>query len=280
MAFRKVTEKEWTVAIEAYMAGKTAKEAAAVIGAHSQGLRYAMKRRGLSCRGPSESHRIHQLDEAFFDEINSEEKAYWLGFITADGCVHGRQLTVGLKKGDRAHLATLRCALQTTAPVSERTKCSRFVVTSRSLCKALSKLGVRERKSLVVKPCRKVPLALLRHYWRGIVDGDGTVSAHRTKRGAPQFRVRLVGSLAIVAGFLSFVRSSVTEKIRATFAPAKNIWRVGFGGLRLPRAICRVLYEGCMVALPRKDFVAQQAIMASNGRNFTMPSEGIFDSAR
>ena len=39
------------------------------------------------------------LNIDYFKEINSFEKAYWLGFICADGCIHknGGKLTITVK---------------------------------------------------------------------------------------------------------------------------------------------------------------------------------------
>ncbi len=47
--------------------------------------------------------------KTFFDVIDSEEKAYWLGFIYADGNVskNGYTLTIGLQATDSSHLMKL-----------------------------------------------------------------------------------------------------------------------------------------------------------------------------
>ena len=51
--------------------------------------------------------RKYALNEAFFEIIDSEEKAYWLGFIAADGCVYRRTLSINLNIKDKAHLEKL-----------------------------------------------------------------------------------------------------------------------------------------------------------------------------
>ena len=51
--------------------------------------------------------RKYALNETFFEVINSEEKAYWLGFIAADGCVYRRTLSINLNIKDKEHLEKL-----------------------------------------------------------------------------------------------------------------------------------------------------------------------------
>lgn len=47
--------------------------------------------------------RKYSVNEIFFEVINTEEKAYWLGFIFADGCVLDRKLPNGNKNGALKH---------------------------------------------------------------------------------------------------------------------------------------------------------------------------------
>ena len=47
-----------------------------------------LKKNGIESRTPEEAHRKFVLREDFFDEIDTEEKAYFLGFMFADGCNH------------------------------------------------------------------------------------------------------------------------------------------------------------------------------------------------
>jgi hypothetical protein len=73
--------------VAAYLAGATAEEAAAQFGYSYMACIFGLKQRGITPRGRSEAHRRYAVDEAFFDVINTEEKAYWLGFLTADGTI-------------------------------------------------------------------------------------------------------------------------------------------------------------------------------------------------
>lgn len=59
----------------------------------------------------------YSLNENFFQEINTEEKAYWLGFLMADGCIldqpqRSKRLTVALKEKDINILHKLNKSLE------------------------------------------------------------------------------------------------------------------------------------------------------------------------
>jgi len=48
-------------------------------------------------------------DRTYFDTIQTEPQAYWLGFLLADGCLfrNGKQVAVLLGIRDRSHLGQL-----------------------------------------------------------------------------------------------------------------------------------------------------------------------------
>jgi hypothetical protein len=46
-----------------------------------------LNQRGIKRRFGSEAHRTHSANHSFFNTIDTEEKAYWLGFLAADGCI-------------------------------------------------------------------------------------------------------------------------------------------------------------------------------------------------
>lgn len=48
---------------------------------------YVLKKLGLKAKSNLDCQRKQELKEDFFEKINSEEKAYWLGFMFADGNV-------------------------------------------------------------------------------------------------------------------------------------------------------------------------------------------------
>ena len=229
------------------------------------------------------ARRIYALDDHFFDIIDTEAKAYWLGFITADGCVQvgkagangwaRNHLYVKLKSSDAGHLEKLKADLAAENPVRHVPQAGRagsaadISFTSVRLTEALIRLGVTPRKSLTVRPWSG-PAHLMRHYWRGMVDGDGSIGKHA---GADKWYLKLVGTSACVEAFRDWAAplSGSAARIR----PKDNIWSWTAGGLASPQAIARAMYEDATVYLDRKHALALQ-LMATPVRHRTWLAQG------
>lgn len=216
----------------------------------------------------------YRLDETFFDAIDTEAKAYWLGFITADGSVHAgpagangwqrHQLYVKLKASDAGHLEKLRSALDAEAPVrpvpqaTSGNPAADICFNSRHLVESLIALGVTPRKSLTVKPWSG-PASLMRHYWRGAFDGDGTIVKHPGLE-RDKWHLRFLGSEAAVEAFRLW--SAGVCGTAAKKYPKGNIWSFTMGGLASPQAVARELYDGATVYLDRKHDLAHRLMAA------------------
>lgn len=71
--------------IELFDAGLNNKEISKIIGCDRNTVRRRLKKIGI-IRVPEKAHP--NLNEEYFDEINSKEKAYWFGFLCADGYIY------------------------------------------------------------------------------------------------------------------------------------------------------------------------------------------------
>lgn len=119
---------------------------------------------------------------------------YWAGFIAADGCVTSKNgykyVSVKLKSDDEQHLLKL-CRFvkkeQRVVRVKEYIKQtnrfydeSRISFGSKELIRDLrDNFNITERKSLTIKPPANIPDNCTRHYIRGFMDGDGSISFKR-----------------------------------------------------------------------------------------------------
>jgi hypothetical protein len=64
----------------------------------------------------SRSARKYTLDEHYFEAIDTEEKAYWLGFIATDGWITKTGLGIGLNVKDRSHLELFSRCVKSDKP--------------------------------------------------------------------------------------------------------------------------------------------------------------------
>lgn len=241
--------------ITAYLSGVSTAQAAAPFGHTAQTCSNILKRRGITPRSHEEVCRRYAVDENFFDYIDTEEKAYWLGFITADGGIVKGAIVLQLKIDDIGHLYKFTTALHSDHPVSIREvracgrtqPMGRVVISSVKLVQALLKLGVGEKKSHIVRPCEHIPGPLLNAYWRGVVDGDGSVCCEPTRK---RWIVSLVGNQFIVTGFRDFIAQFVNSK--AAVRPHKSIFIIRYSGNLVARAAAWILYSGATIYLDRK----------------------------
>lgn len=120
------------------------------------------------------------LNKDAFKVIDSEEKAYWLGFLCADGCVHNGYISINLQKRDIDHLEKFKSFLNFRGIIATETKNQkeycRISIGNRTIYEDLMALGCTERKSLTLTPCEKVPEEFIFDFIRGYWDGDGGLS--------------------------------------------------------------------------------------------------------
>jgi hypothetical protein len=207
----------------------------------------------------------------FFDQVDTPAKAYWLGFISADGCIvatprnpEGNHLAMQLAIRDKSHLTKLKEALGANAGVRTRVNTgfgktlgsALLSVGSRRLTDGLLALGVTPRKSATQVPWDG-PAHLMPHYWRGMMDGDGSLA----RKGDGLFTIFLCGSEPCVRGFAKWA----AQVCGTTAKPytRSGCWYVGISGrYKVPRLVS-ALYKDAPVSLDRKQEIANRILDAA-----------------
>lgn len=127
--------------------------------------------------------RIYNVNQHFFSEINSEEKAYILGLMYSDGCIFTSNGSYYIRFGqaeDRKDIVEkVNQVLESTYPIRSSMNGSKLFYevqyTSKEMFDDLEKLGVTQRKSLTCTFPNYISNNLLCHFIRGLFDGDGCV---------------------------------------------------------------------------------------------------------
>lgn len=209
----------------------------------------------------SRAHRKYNLDETFFEKINSEEKAYWLGFFAGDGNItDGHRLRVRLAIRDKKHLLKFKKAVKWDGKDYYPKHRDAFEVYFKSfkMMKDLANYFVTPRKTFTVK-FPKIPKLLEKHFIRGVFDADGCISRAKrvTQRKSGQIYIFYGGEFNIEGnrGFVSAIQSRLAElglPMNSINYSGKSINRVRYGGINQLRRIYKYLYENAIVFLERK----------------------------
>jgi transcriptional regulator with XRE-family HTH domain len=154
-------------------------------------------------------HRKYTLDETYFNKINTEDKAYFLGLMYADGNVSKRKnlFKIGLQEEDKEILNKFAIYLKTNKPISceppnKKNKTwkhnYKLTIIGKKITKSLVDLGCVPQKSLILQfpTTEQVPEHLLRHFIRGYFDGDGHISTH----------LSIVSSKYFIDGLINIIR--------------------------------------------------------------------------
>ena len=167
-------------------------------------------------------HPKYNIDEAYFEKINREDKAYMLGFILTDGTVDDRKnskrIIIGLDRKDSHILETFKKYLKTKKPISytirkarkykyasyPSKKYSTLSINNVKMQKDIIKLGIKPNKTKTVKfPSNKViPHKFMRHFIRGVFDGDGTCAKTKSVRNVSI----ISGSKNFILGFKKYLK--------------------------------------------------------------------------
>lgn len=129
---------------------------------------------------------VYPYNENYFEVINSEAKAYWLGFIAADGCVLSTQpvFSINLSQKDIGLLTQMATDLEYNNKIykfSHKLEGSGNIsymanisIRSKKFTQDLLKYGIHPNKSLDLFFPDNLDSIFIRHWIRGYIDGDGS----------------------------------------------------------------------------------------------------------
>lgn len=211
----------------------------------------------------------YMYDEAFFENIDTEEKAYWLGFIYADGCISqifnkktgalkSKTMEISLAERDKPHLEKLLSSLKSNKPIEQKiirlkgieyASC-KVSINNKKICEDLMSLGCIPKKSLTIGFPKEniVSKSLLKHFIRGYFDGDGCVSYNHEKL---IYIVNFVGTESMLNGIQNVVEE-LLGLTKTTIKEKGKAFQVNWGGFTNFKLWYKFLYEDATVFLDRK----------------------------
>lgn len=143
----------------------------------------------LKSNGVHLTNRRYKVNHNYFDNIDTEEKAYWLGFLYADGYIRerdsGNSLEMKLSVKDKHHLELFRKNIESNHVIVDgynnvkykggisRSHMSSLAIYSKQLVKSIKSQGFHSRKTFTIEN-PKIDNCLVHHFIRGYFDGDGS----------------------------------------------------------------------------------------------------------
>lgn len=252
MEFKRWTSDELEY-LKAHYQDKSYREIGEYLGRKEQAIRSKLHFLGLK-KG------IHHCNYDYFETIDTEDKAYWLGFIYADGNINKAKntLTINLQGRDNGHLAKFNKCIQGNFNVKifdankngKTYSMCQILVYSTKMANDLINQGVVPNKTNVIE-FPNIPDNLVNHFIRGYFDGDGTVCERKHKKGPSDLACSFTcGSVK----FLEVLRSILFQNnIKSYLVPSgDNKCYLSLAGLQNPDVFLKYIYNDATIYLDRK----------------------------
>ena len=146
---------------------------------------YILEKNHVQLRTNSEAKRKYTINENYFDDIDTPDKAYILGLLYADGYnnPNNNSIVLSLDIKDKKLLEEIKKKCGSNKPLNcytykhkdgyvDRRPCI-LTLTSKHMCESLAKHGMISNKSFVLTFPTFLSPNLYSHFFRGYFDGDG-----------------------------------------------------------------------------------------------------------
>lgn len=230
-----------------------------------------LRKNNIPIRSALNCHTKNKYDKNYFNIIDTEEKAYFLGFMYADGHNAISGISISLQSQDSYILERFKTSIKHSYPLynikfkdSKRQNQVKLQITSKSIAQQLHNLGCIAKKSLILKfpTVEQVPEHLIQHFIRGYFDGDGCVSFtvcnskfHKNGKRR-QGQVNFCGSHDFIFILREFLTTII--KITSTLSKIDKVSRISFGGVKKLFLIYDFLYKNAEIFLHRKKDVFEK----------------------
>lgn len=171
-------------------------------------------------------NRSFYINENYFHKINTENKAYWLGFLYAGAYINEKQglLKIALHEKDENHLIKFLKDLHSNYEIKEYRKGYKEIrIWNRNLINDLVLHGCMQRKSNKIKFPYFINNNLIRHFIRGYFDGNGGVTYGNNKRLSLNF----TGYYPFLINLIEYIHNDINIKIPKYYPRRKTSLEYG-----------------------------------------------------
>lgn len=209
---------------------------------------------------PNKQNRC-KFNNKVFDYIDTEEKAYWLGFIFADGYISSTPLKedkksvysfeLSLQLSDMHHLEKFKDFVNYEKEVkTDKYRC-RIMFANKHFWTTLNSYGCTPKKSLTLMfPDVSIfkDINLIRHFIRGYFDGDGCLSRHISSKTVTP-AVSILGTRNFLENIMNY--SNTLGNFTHDKRHSEETWTLTYrkeAGVNF----INYLYSNCNIYLDRK----------------------------
>ncbi|MDA1977075.1 hypothetical protein PDL67_11015 [Bacillus cereus] len=256
--------------IELYYRNASLEDIEDLAGASKRAVRRVLKEAGIDTRRKNR----YTLDEHYFDEIDTEQKAYWLGFIYADGFVGDdkfNNIVIALSEVDLPHIESFADSInyrvaegieriRNSGPGGFENSKDIYVLnfSCSHMANALRNHGLYPGKSMTMAEFPNINPSLIRHFIRGYFDGDGSCypvkpsSYHKgVKYEYDAVEFSIVGTKPFLEIMKSYLPIPTGNELKKSKTEEMKYLRMTAYGTNI-MDIYKYLYEDATVFLKRK----------------------------
>lgn len=271
---RKFTKKQVNEIISLYKKNNTIKRISEIYKTKEDKISKVLKNNNVPIKNVTDYYtsnelattRKYKFNRSYFKEVDTCDKAYWLGFLFADGNVHipegstggskGGTVELGLKAEDDYHIYNFISCIGGDNPVEYRDvklndkqyPSARVQLNSIEMCNDLINKGCVPRKSLTLEPPKGLSEHLTSHFIRGYFDGDGCVGFYENRNA---FMLQILGTKPILSWIQTILKNKlITSRIKKD--SRGNFFRLDITGRDNFEAFFNYIYKDKKYFLGRK----------------------------
>ena len=253
----KFSEKDIRDMCDLYDSGKTLLEISMIYDVDKSEISFLFNKIGKQCKDCSHAAQIYNINEEFFDVIDTQEKAYVLGMLYADGNNYTKtnKVRIGLQARDVHILEDILRVMDSNIPLSfyksKYENCQDIYVltiSNKHISETLNNLGMVPNKSLILEFPEWLDENLYPHFIRGYFDGDGWVAKPKGYYGT---------SIVSTKNFCERVQEILTDigvvsKIYNTYNEETSTRELKIGKKESSKIFLDYIYKDATIYLNRK----------------------------
>lgn len=237
------TQDQITYVIENYLQYHNTKDLAVKFKVSTDAIRRLLKKNNIKLLSSQDLGKIKRpRNSDYFSEINSFDKAYWLGFLYADGYNNEKNnlIRINLQESDKEHLRKFLKALNAeNFQIKAQSSICYINICDKKLSEDLAKQGCYQRKSYTLTFPKNLDKKFYSHFIRGYFDGDGSLY-YSIRNNHKYFGFHILGTFDMVSN----IRNILNKDKLALEKKSEALYSFNISGNKQIYEVMSYLYKG------------------------------------